>query len=716
MNRLYIQVFFLKRVARPCPRPSFCACLSSPSRPSQTELKAGLRRLNLPFSSLSLIKFFELVEPEGVGLSLSKKASGARRRLGGTGDAWLTRDDFRLAAHMQYSKMRRAFEELDANRDGKIGAREIELFAERMGLKLAHDEISGLLDSISTVAAAPETASAGTAAGTVAGTSDDPSITLGGGQERKIGLEEFSAHFSARISDVHVDGRFEHWLKESNASSLSLVETKLAAADAPSWINPVAGALSSAISRTCTAPMDRIKTIIQASQMAPAAAQAGGTAGCAVNPGTVASAAMVRPQSSATPPVSAAPVTAASAAVTAPIAPASTTASVNSNSSNYSNGSTASSAGNPRAGAVSALVSGARPGPMPLAPGSDGGPGLRPDTEQPPSRQARAAQHVGSSTTAAAAAAGAPVEAAGATVVRGGLRERLATAFGFQSAAIPARSASVAVGLTPKTVSPAALRATASFQQANGIRQAATAIFADGGVRAFWRGNLVNVAKASPEGAVRWWVFEHTKPLICVDPDNHTMGEHVVCGGIAGAVAQSIIYPLEVAKTRYVLAPSGTYRSMGHVISSTLKQEGPKGLYRGLNASLLGIVPYSGVELATFNFLKKAYSKLWPDREPTFLTLMLCGGSATALGQVFSYPLQMTRTRLQSQGMKGRPVLYDGVSDLLVKVWRAEGMRGLYRGIGANFTKAIPSMAISLATYDTLVKTLAAWNSSLSGR
>lgn len=65
-----------------------------------------------------------------------------------------------------------------------------------------------------------------------------------------------------------------------------------------------------------------------------------------------------------------------------------------------------------------------------------------------------------------------------------------------------------------------------------------------------------------------------------------------------------------------------------------------------------------------------------------------------------AYPLQLVRTRLQAQGMPGRPVVYAGMTDCFLQTLRSEGVAGLYRGILPNFMKALPAISISYAAYE----------------
>lgn len=72
-----------------------------------------------------------------------------------------------------------------------------------------------------------------------------------------------------------------------------------------------------------------------------------------------------------------------------------------------------------------------------------------------------------------------------------------------------------------------------------------------------------------------------------------------------GAVAQAIIYPLDVVKTRLQCHNEpGKAPNLLKFTRDIFVHEGPRALYRGLAPSLLGIIPYAGIDLAVYESLK----------------------------------------------------------------------------------------------------------------
>lgn len=84
-----------------------------------------------------------------------------------------------------------------------------------------------------------------------------------------------------------------------------------------------------------------------------------------------------------------------------------------------------------------------------------------------------------------------------------------------------------------------------------------------------------------------------------------------------------------------------------------------KALYRGFTPTLMGMVPYAGFSFYCFEMLKYFCMKYAPtftckkcERNTGGLVLLvpaklLCGGFAGAVAQSFSYPLDVTRRRMQ---------------------------------------------------------------------
>ena len=160
-------------------------------------------------------------------------------------------------------------------------------------------------------------------------------------------------------------------------------------------------------------------------------------------------------------------------------------------------------------------------------------------------------------------------------------------------------------------------------------------IMNEGGLKSFWRGNGANVVKIAPESACKFFFYDVFKNLVCEYPDNPKMYERFIAGGLAGGIAQTAIYPLvgmqyalsiikstkmmhefielnksqEIAKTRLALASTGEYKGILDCLRSIVSKKGVGALYKGWSASVIGIVPYAGVDLMVYNTIKDLRTK-----------------------------------------------------------------------------------------------------------
>lgn len=137
-------------------------------------------------------------------------------------------------------------------------------------------------------------------------------------------------------------------------------------------------------------------------------------------------------------------------------------------------------------------------------------------------------------------------------------------------------------------------------------------MYREGGVVAFFRGNGINILKVGPESAVKFYAFETLKEYVVGTDEHGKMNEigpggRLIAGGMAGAIAQTVIYPMDLVKTRlqtFACDKSGKPPPLLTLSKEILLHEGPRAFYRGLVPSLMGMVPYAGIDLAAYETLK----------------------------------------------------------------------------------------------------------------
>eukprot|EP00899_Mesostigma_viride_P011019 jgi/Mesvir1/19919/Mv13190-RA.1 len=285
-----------------------------------------------------------------------------------------------------------------------------------------------------------------------------------------------------------------------------------------------------------------------------------------------------------------------------------------------------------------------------------------------------------------------------------------------------------------------------------GVWQGLRVMYRSEGIRGFFKGNGTNCARIVPNSAVKFLAYEHlTEAMLWalqhrIPPGSDEKAEmtpisRLVCGGAAGIVAMSSTYPLEMVRGRLSVQGDGSaakYRGMVHAATSIIRQEGPLALYKGWLPSVIGVIPYVGLNFAVYESLKELILKqrAWYNDRPITMTggyigsgagagegeaglgvftRLACGAVAGSIGQTVAFPLDVIRRRLQVTGWDGaaRTVLaadgsaasapvYTGMIDAFVKTVRHEGWRGLYKGLWTNYVKVGPSIAIAFVVYEEM--------------
>lgn len=99
----------------------------------------------------------------------------------------------------------------------------------------------------------------------------------------------------------------------------------------------------------------------------------------------------------------------------------------------------------------------------------------------------------------------------------------------------------------------------------------------------------------------------------------------------------------------------------------------------------------------------------WARAIPEPWVVPLSGGAAGAVSGLVSCPLDVIKTKLQAQGgfktppdsLQAASAAYRGVSGTAATIWKEDGLRGMYRGLGPMLLGYIPTWAVYLTVYNT---------------
>jgi len=297
-----------------------------------------------------------------------------------------------------------------------------------------------------------------------------------------------------------------------------------------------------------------------------------------------------------------------------------------------------------------------------------------------------------------------------------------------------------------------------------GILRALSKIAREEGVRALWKGNGVTVLHRLPYSSINFYAYENimdwlegegafaktangakqggeskrrgtdagrgAETTTTTDSENDEnqprggvglgwdVSRRLLAGGSAGMIACALTYPLDLVRTR--LAAQTTTRHYDGLVNALFvigRDEGVRGLYRGLAPTLTGVGPNLAINFAayeTFRRLAAEHATAVNARNdgsfvlPNWAVSLVCGSSAAVVSATATYPLDLVRRRLQMvKRVSGSPGgARVGIVSTFAHVWAKEGFVGFYRGIIPEYAKVVPGVSITYATYELLKRSI----------
>ncbi|KAJ2953008.1 hypothetical protein O0L34_g7389 [Tuta absoluta] len=176
--------------------------------------------------------------------------------------------------------------------------------------------------------------------------------------------------------------------------------------------------------------------------------------------------------------------------------------------------------------------------------------------------------------------------------------------------------------------------------------------------------------------------------------------------GVLSGVASN---PISVIKTRIQSAAHPSiavgrqyqYKGVLDAFATIYRTEGFRGYFAGINATCARLAIGSGAQLTTFSTAKQALLNNGLCTQSKFALAFCASALSGVVVSVAMCPLDVATVRLYNQGTSGA-LLYNGVFDCLYKIWKTEGLHGLYKGIGPLYLRIAPHTTLSLVIWDLL--------------
>ncbi|XP_041252359.1 ADP/ATP translocase 2 [Onychostruthus taczanowskii] len=185
-----------------------------------------------------------------------------------------------------------------------------------------------------------------------------------------------------------------------------------------------------------------------------------------------------------------------------------------------------------------------------------------------------------------------------------------------------------------------------------------------------------------------------------------------LAGGVAAAISKTAVAPIERVKlllqvqhASKQISADKQYKGIIDCVVRIPREQGILSFWRG---NLANVIRYFPTQALNFAF-KDKYKQIFlggVDKRTQFWRYfagnLASGGAAGATSLCFVYPLDFARTRLAADvGKAGADREFSGLGDCLVKIFRSDGLRGLYQGFSVSVQGIIIYRAAYFGIYDT---------------
>lgn len=232
----------------------------------------------------------------------------------------------------------------------------------------------------------------------------------------------------------------------------------------------------------------------------------------------------------------------------------------------------------------------------------------------------------------------------------------------------------------------------------NGMLGTVAHIVRKDNVFGLWKGMTPSITRVIPGvglyfSSLHW--LKHTFGL-----EELTAMQAICLGITARSMSGALLIPITVVKTRFE-SDVYKYNSISEALKLIYKQEGIRGLSRGLVPTLLRDAPYSGLYLMFYTQLKKtAVSHLTINTEKRIdkssVTINFsCGILAGLMASMVTQPADVIKTKMQLY-----PNEFNGIYHATLFIYKKYGIFGYFKGVVPRMLRRTLMTAMAWTVYE----------------
>lgn len=247
-----------------------------------------------------------------------------------------------------------------------------------------------------------------------------------------------------------------------------------------------------------------------------------------------------------------------------------------------------------------------------------------------------------------------------------------------------------------------------------GLIETVSDIYSKEGLSAFYNGLSAVVLGITPKMAIRFSSYEFYKKLLTKKNTDSISTSNIFVAGVGAGITEAVfaLSPMEIIKIRLqtnrvssdVVAGQGAkYRNVFQTGYAIVKEEGIRGLYKGLSLTAARQATNQGTNFTVYSKLKEYLQNHQNlDVLPSWQTSIV-GLISGFVGPFFNAPLDTIKTRLQNSSGK-KLSGWTGITTICNQLIQEDGFRAFYKGITSRVIRVAPGQAVTFTVYEFVLK------------
>ncbi|KAH8244224.1 hypothetical protein KR026_003010 [Drosophila bipectinata] len=185
---------------------------------------------------------------------------------------------------------------------------------------------------------------------------------------------------------------------------------------------------------------------------------------------------------------------------------------------------------------------------------------------------------------------------------------------------------------------------------------------------------------------------------------------------IGSNIAESCVFPLDVAKTRMQVEGEEAKKSgakMPHfygTFRNMWKVEGFKSMYAGFSSMVTRNLIFNSGRVVMYDIFRRPflYQNERNEEVLSVAAALGCGFTAGCIAQAMANPFDIVKVQMQTEGRRrqlGKPARASNMFQAFADNYRFSGLAGMWRGIGPSCLRACMMTAGDVGSYDLSKRT-----------